>query len=589
MYRCFIVLLFVVNYSLAAPLEVEKLQSQLASLPAGDSSRVEPLLSLANYYIYLDPSKAASFASQAVPISLSSGDDDSLAKALRLQGLAETFQGLNSTAYPHLTQAIEVSVRTGDPSLISVAKRTLGVFYELILDYEKALELYLDALKYANESDDPLDRAMIFNNIGNVLNAQGTYLEAASYFSRAIEIYIEINNLDMQLNATVGLGVSYLKAGDLQKATEKLEQVVEVAKHNGGFTFSEAMVNLAHVTRLMGKHSEAIDRYKFVLNDDQGSRYPPAVAAAYLGLGSTYELMGNLDDARNVYRDGLAAVSDKTSVESEMALYERLAQLELRQEMYQEAAQTQAKYIERRNEILPLTQQRLVTKLETQLALERDIIRLQGQVIESERAARNSTFYLFGIAVFAIISLLLFAILRLRKQALIRLEGTNKILEHASQTDPLTGIGNRRYLKEKMKDYIGTDQPLAFLLLDVDHFKAVNDSYGHSIGDNLLKNIADTVKSLCRKDELFARIGGEEFVVVLLDVEKEAALQFAERIRSNVAKMDSEIETTITVSIGVSFGNILNSTFDEMYKKSDIALYHAKSEGRNKVSEHNAA
>lgn len=589
MYRwVLIIILMSTNLSSFAeePAEIKDIQTTLSTLPLLDGSRIPNLLKLAGYYIYREPEKSAAYAEELVAISRKYDDQNSLTQGLRLQGQSELFLGKSSIAFQHLSEAINVANTTENPNFISVANRAMGVFYELILDYDKALEFYLVALKFARESNDPNDRAMVFNNIGNVLNAQGDYADANSYFSQSIEINKSLNNFEMEMNSTVGLGITYMKSGDLISAENTLKYVLNNEALTSGFTYSEAMVNLAHVSRLKGNLSEAIEQYEFVLSDANSSKYPPAVASAYLGLASTLEQTGQVDTAREVYQRGLTEFSDKTSVESEMALYEQYAALEYKEKQFEAAANIQATYIARRNEVQPITQRGLVSTLETLLNQERNVIKLQKQILENEREMRNTSWYFFGIIGFALVTILLVLVLRLRKQAFLRLESTNKVLKKASETDPLTGIGNRRYLKNRVPHYESTDQSLSFLLLDIDHFKAINDYYGHTVGDDILVTLANTVKKLCRKDELFARIGGEEFVVLLIGVEEEAAVQFAERIRSSIELMTTAIDKPITVSIGLSFGNIKDSTFDEMYKRSDTALYNAKNNGRNKVTAH---
>ena len=124
---------------------------------------------------------------------------------------------------------------------------------------------------------------------------------------------------------------------------------------------------------------------------------------------------------------------------------------------------------------------------------------------------------------------------------------------------------------------------MAFLLLDVDNFKDVNDNFGHDAGDEILVAISETIKRLCRKGDLFARIGGEEFVILSMSSNDEAAFLFAERVRACVEGMARSFESTVTASIGVTLGNTKEANYDELYKQADIALYSAKEQGRNKV------
>ncbi|MFD2165905.1 diguanylate cyclase [Thalassotalea euphylliae] len=564
----------------------ESLKLQLIDLPSSDKQRMTILNKLTLEYLYSDPQLSAHYAEQTIPLAIEHNDDHSRAIALRLLGQAQMYQGLNEAAYSHLTKAINVANVIEDPHLISVSNRAMGVFYELIIDYDNAMKFYIEALRFAKLSDQPTDMAMVYNNLGNVLIAQGDYLEAANYFKQSIEIHQSTKNIDMEMNARTGLGISYLKNQQIADAQTILEFVLSDEARISDFTYSEASVNLAHVYKELELTDKAIALYRFVISDPKGSAYPPAVASAFLGLAQLLTELERFDEAIEVYRNGIVEVKNKTSVESEMALYENLAKLELKLSNFEAAAKVQAEYIERRNTIQPFTQEGIIKKLERQLQIERDFIKLQEDVLQKERESRHSSLYLFAAIVFSLVCLVLFLVLSLRKQAMLRLEVKNQALIVASETDPLTGIGNRRFIDRKLAAYQGQDINIAFLLIDIDFFKAINDNFGHDIGDEVLINIANTVKSLCRKEDMFARIGGEEFAILLLDSDKASALTFADRVRKAIEQMRTPCDSPITASIGVSVGNMSHANYDDLYKRSDIALYQAKDDGRNKVQEY---
>ncbi|NMP33231.1 GGDEF domain-containing protein [Thalassotalea sp. M1531] len=586
--RVFFYILFgmVSQITLIKAESVESLKLQLIDLPQQDKRRTELLNELALHYLYKDPKLAVHYAEQAVPLATSQENDGSRAVALRLLGQAQMYQGLNEKAFTHLTQAINVANIVNSSHLISVSNRAMGVFYELIIDYDNAMKYYIEALKFAKLSKQPADLAMVYNNLGNVLNAQGDFLEAANYFKQSIEINNAINDLEMAMNATTGLGVSYLKSQQINLAKITLESVLSNEAKISDFTFSEANVNLAHVYQMLDLHQPAIELYKFVISDPRGSAYPQAVAASYLGLAELLSKLKRYDEALEVFRNGIIAVKNKTSVESEMALYENLAKLELKLGQYEAAAKVQAEYISRRNTIQPFTQEGIIKKLESQLQVERDVIKLQEDLLQKERESRHSSLYLFVAIVISLVCLVLFLTLRLRKQAMLRLEAKNHALKIASETDPLTGIGNRRYLDRKLAVYQGKSIEIAFLLIDVDYFKEINDNLGHDVGDEVLTGIASTIKDLCRKEDIFARIGGEEFAILQLNSDKKSSLAFANRVRQKIEQMRSTFDFSITASIGVSIGNMTSANYDDLYKQSDLALYQAKSAGRNKVQEY---
>jgi len=122
--------------------------------------------------------------------------------------------------------------------------------------------------------------------------------------------------------------------------------------------------------------------------------------------------------------------------------------------------------------------------------------------------------------------------------------------------------------------------------MDIDHFKKINDTYGHDVGDLVLKTFADLIRGIIRKSDICARFGGEEFVVLLPNTDREGARVLAERIRTAVAKNPVEhgsIVIVFTVSIGISQCRKGMQSIDELIKEADIALYRAKEGGRNRV------
>ena len=159
-------------------------------------------------------------------------------------------------------------------------------------------------------------------------------------------------------------------------------------------------------------------------------------------------------------------------------------------------------------------------------------------------------------------------------------------------TDPLTGMFNRRYMETQVSILVDNasnrGKSLAVLALDVDHFKSVNDTYGHAAGDKVLIELANRVKEQVRSVDMPCRVGGEEFLVVLPDTDMTEAVVIGERLREAIGSQPfnaGEVapQLPITVSVGISGFENSNDTLENMLKRADDALYKAKAEGRNKV------
>lgn len=156
-------------------------------------------------------------------------------------------------------------------------------------------------------------------------------------------------------------------------------------------------------------------------------------------------------------------------------------------------------------------------------------------------------------------------------------------------TDPLTGIYNRRYLELYMEKIIPLsekkEQTMTLIMFDIDHFKKINDIYGHHAGDMVLQKIVRVIKRAIRQSDVFVRIGGEEFVILLPNCSLEHGIKFAERIRKTVENTKfiyKGIRIFVTVSIGVTEYKG-GQDLEEFFEKADQALYQAKETGRNKV------
>jgi len=157
--------------------------------------------------------------------------------------------------------------------------------------------------------------------------------------------------------------------------------------------------------------------------------------------------------------------------------------------------------------------------------------------------------------------------------------------------DALTQTHNQRYLLEFLdREVIRTvrhDRPLSFVLFDIDWFKKVNDEHGHLGGDFALRELAGLVRQTVRREDLFARYGGEEFALVLVETNREQAMEVAERIRLNVEKhmfLFEEQTFRITISLGIAWCSARNPvTTQELVRQADERLYQAKRAGRNRV------
>ena len=188
----------------------------------------------------------------------------------------------------------------------------------------------------------------------------------------------------------------------------------------------------------------------------------------------------------------------------------------------------------------------------------------------------NNTFIIFLIDFILIIFVIYIIDKKVRKK-----------LEILSSIDSLTNTKNRNKYNESLKFELELNKKYktntAYIILDIDNFKKINDTFGHDVGDMVLKELVIIVEETIRKGDILFRIGGEEFAILVKEIDKENLEKFASKIRKKVEDFDSKIGYKFTISIGATMFEV-NDTKDTIFKRADEALYKSKNGGRNKVT-----
>jgi diguanylate cyclase (GGDEF)-like protein len=221
-------------------------------------------------------------------------------------------------------------------------------------------------------------------------------------------------------------------------------------------------------------------------------------------------------------------------------------------------------------------------------------ISVQYDIDDTEKMLRvnnNMILALGTIILLLLLSIIWFLVYKLMKKH----NRAQKKIKEMAITDELTGLYNRRYLyihlSEEIKRAERFKRPLGCIMIDIDHFKNVNDTYGHNAGDIVLKKISDTIRESCREIDMVARYGGEEIVILSPELSLDSLKTFAERIRKAVNNLRIEVDgkkgLEVTISLGVS--SLTTGQLKQLGDKEQIiafadkALYFAKRNGRNRV------
>jgi len=218
-----------------------------------------------------------------------------------------------------------------------------------------------------------------------------------------------------------------------------------------------------------------------------------------------------------------------------------------------------------------------------------------SEIQKEMKTNRNLIVIASLVTIFTIITIIFVMVSRMAR----KLTSAYQTIEVMAVTDELTQIYNRRYFYSCLNQEITRSKryghPLTLLMLDIDFFKQVNDTYGHQVGDEVLIGVADIIKLTTRKNDIVARYGGEEITITLPETSLKGAVECAEKIRKNIEenifKTDKDKKFGVTVSIGISSIDQLEKEITDeakiILKKADEALYEAKKSGRNKVVKSN--
>ena len=425
-------------------------------------------------------------------------------------------------AMEHLLAAIGNFEELGRADLAARPYNYVAIVYEELGDFDAAFASYAHALAGARAAGQRELEGRILGNIGEAYVNLARFEEAREPLEQASEILGELGEWALQGWVIWAKGRLAQCLGDRDAARDLFVHAIEVTDRGLAIRGrAEARVGLGTLYSELGRHEEAIALLEEALGLARSVSNRREVFKTHLALSEAYERAGDLEKALENYKAFHLA----------------------RTEVFDEAARATTHLL----------------KVETELSkerFEREIWRLRNV----ELAA-----------------------------ALERLEEQARQLVRLSVRDGLTGVFNRRHLDEQLPAELQrarrSGQPISVAMIDLDNFKRINDSVGHSVGDRALQAVADVITGLLRQSDILARYGGEEFAIVFSDTNEEAAAAACERIRAAIEARDW---TDVSPSLGLtaSFGVAqANATCDAgtLLDEADARLYAAKAAGRNRV------
>jgi diguanylate cyclase (GGDEF)-like protein len=487
---------------------------------------------------------------EAVVVATRAQDDEMLAEALFSRGYLLGLQGEYARGLTDLRRSQELFEKLAKPMHALTTLNSIAIIYNRMGDYVQAKHIYRQAIKAQSASGLANDEAVTLYNLGRVQENLSEWQDARQSFNESLTMSRQIGYARGQGYALRGLGAVATALGDARGALHTLSEA-DVVQRQTPDARLHAQIQLARgialhrLKRLQDSHAALEDALKVFVSSGALSD----LAQTDAELASVHADMGDWRTAFERERD-YAQVSGKSLTNQ---IDQRFATLKV--EFDTAARDKENALLMRQNEA-------------NQLALEqgRNVRRLQAEVI--------------GLTVL-LASVLATLALHQRARTLR--------MRALAMTDELTGVPNRRAVLTRLDELLARTEiaPCSILIMDIDHFKSINDHHGHPAGDEVLKAVAAQVRLAVGEPAFFGRLGGEEFLVVLPDTNLERAYHVGESFRQLVISIDTARwfpdRRRITASVGAAVSTPAGETIGTMLKRADNALYAAKRSGRNCV------
>jgi diguanylate cyclase (GGDEF)-like protein len=501
---------------------------------------------------------------------LAAGTSDTSLHILVLISSGESFaeEGNFPVALNKLQSAVTLARQTGDPLQVAIALKSLAYLYNQMREFDKGFEAIGEAERLAEQIDSP-GRLAIFRTTEYILAVNsGDLARGTKALLSALALERGIGADAMVSNTLVNLADSYLKQQDWRRALMYARQSLDQAEklHDDALA-ATARVNAGQAYLGMGRLAEGKKSIEQGMDWYQRSGNKPDQQGVLVEYGDALERAGDLAGA-------LAAYHRERALSNELFENRRQkAMMELQEKYEADKRQRQIELLRQENQVK---------------STELDNRRLQQRI-----------WWLLAL-VFALASVIVGILYRKVRHANAQLEVKNQELKQQSARDPLTALYNRRHFQEFMRSHqeierrgagAGGDEMVgAMFLLDVDHFKHINDTYGHGAGDAVLREIADALREILRETDMIVRWGGEEFLAFLPAVPRISLDEVARRLLAGIPERSIDYQGTplsVNVSIGFAPFPLVPGTGSISWERAinivDMALYLAKGHGRNRA------
>ena len=518
------------------------------SVGSADAATEPTPLEQAERMAQTDAAGAIEIGDAVLGAARANGDRSQQAAALRVLAISRYFQADFPRALEHAVAAERLYRELGDLDRQAGLLSLMGAIHGSSKQSDRALEVYQRALTVSREAGAGNGEAIVLMNLGKAHFDLGNYDEAVSRYEQSIERFEAFIaegrpvRPDALLFARMGIADALLRQGETEQSIERAEAVLG-ASDPDSLIYQNALAILGEAHLERGELGRAEGYLNRAMNEAERTQRPAKRADAL-------KLLARLAEARGQFERALALQRAVNDLNLEM-------------------------YNERNSSELARLQARFDADLRDQ--------QIELQALQLQR--NRSTIIAIGtVAVAALLlALILLQLYRVKQKS-------HRELRVLAETDPLTGLLNRRTMYECLNGIASgtSDVPSASLcLLDIDNFKAINDQYGHPVGDKLLVAVAEVLSRNVRAEDRICRWGGEEFLVLLVDRSFDDVAAVARRLCEQVSAVEVDVGDAgvaqVTVSIGVAhFTSAANDA--EVIRRADAAMYQAKLDGKNRIT-----
>lgn len=458
----------------------------------------------------------------------------------------------------------------------------------LLRDYETAFDHLISALEFEEQVDDPVATIATYNMASYMFGKVGEHDRAIEYGRTAIERALEHGDANEECVARQRVAPVYKWAGQDDRSEEEYRRAIEVCRSINNQLFEGVIQHgLADLLRKNGRLEEARELAESAIQLLEEAVYPLGEFEARLVLAQTLVDLGespsfqdhSLADLSEYFRSNEAwdQLATLEALRARMAIVDQDTNAALRHLAEQEEAREQ---FLGRDRVMRLAY--LEVAFDTQLKEQRiELLEERARVaqLEAETAIQQQRAGTTILLLSAFAGLLLLVLL------LVTLRG-RRHFRALSRQDHLSGLPNQRWFQERaeaiLKQAEMKERAIFLVMADIDHFKAINDEYGHLMGDQVLGRIARRFRSAFDEDVLIGRVGGEEFAVLMEADDEAPVVEAIERFRKAPPDAARRGDPSVTLSFGIARSRPGDS-IDRLRQRADRALYRAKQEGRDRV------